>query len=115
MAEFETVARVGEIPEGEGRAYPVNGRMVAVFCLRGEYHAINDSCPHMGASLADGYVEEDAVMCPWHAWRFCVKDGAWLDNPKSKVRTDSYEVRLSGNQIQVLVPDPRPRTAEDDG
>ncbi len=109
MADYQTVAQVGDIPEGEGRAYPVNGRMVAVFLIEGEYRAINDSCPHMGASLATGYVEEGAVTCPWHAWRFCTKDGLWLDNPRSKLRTDCYEVRVVGEEIQVLVPDPAPR------
>jgi nitrite reductase (NADH) small subunit/3-phenylpropionate/trans-cinnamate dioxygenase ferredoxin subunit len=48
-------------------------------------------------------------MCPWHAWRFCVNDGTWLDNPKSKVKTETYEVRVIGDEIQVLVPDPPPR------
>ncbi len=104
---FETVARVGEIPAGEGRSYPVNGRMVAVFLLNDGYHAIADACPHMGASLAGGWVEGDAVLCPWHAWRFCVKDGTWLDSPKSKVRTDCYEVRVVGEEIQVRVPSPQ--------
>lgn len=106
MADFETVAEIGDIPEGEGRAYPVNGRMVAVFLVDGEYFAINDCCPHMGASLASGYVEDHAVTCPWHAWRFCVREGTWLDNRKSNLRTDSYQVRVVGNEIQVLVPDP---------
>ena len=109
MAEFQTVARVGDIPEGEGRSFAVNGRMVAVFFVGGVHSAINDFCPHMGASLASGYVEGNSVTCPWHAWRFCVKDGTWLDNPGSKVRTDAYEVRVSGDEIQVLVPDPPPR------
>ena len=106
---FETVARIGDIPAGEGRAYPVNGRMVAVFLLEDEYHAINDACPHMGASLATGWVEDSAVTCPWHAWRFCVKDGTWLDNPNAKVRTESYEVRVVGEEIQVRVPEPEGR------
>lgn len=105
MAEFESVARVGEIPAGEGRSFPVNGRMVAVFHVDGEYHAILDSCPHMGASLAGGYVEGTSVTCPWHAWRFCVADGLWLDNPKSQTRTDCFDVRVVGEEIQVLVPD----------
>ena len=51
MSEFQKVARVGDIPEGEGRAFPVDGTMVAVFNTGGEYTAINDTCPHMGASL----------------------------------------------------------------
>ncbi len=99
--EFHTVARVGTIPDGEGRAFPVNGRMIAVFLRDGAYYAINDCCPHMGASLASGYVDGNDVICPWHAWKFCITNGLWMDNPKSKVRTESFEVRIVGNEIQV--------------
>ena len=109
MSEFHTVARIGDIPEGEGRAFRVEGRMVAVFFVNGEYTAINDFCPHMGASLASGYVEDGAVTCPWHAWRFCVKDGTWLDSPKSKVRCENFPLRIVGDEIQVQIPE-RPRT-----
>ena len=105
--EFQTVAKVGDIPQGEGRAYPVNGRMVGVFHADGTYYAINDTCPHMGASLATGYVEEGAVTCPWHAWRFCVKEGTWLDNPRANLKNDTYEVRIEGNDIQVRIPVPK--------
>jgi len=98
-AEFQTVARVGEIPASEGRAFEVQGQMVAVFFRNGEYFAINDFCPHMGASLAAGAVDEDVVICPWHAWRFRITDGTWCDNPK--VKTDSFEVRVVGEEIQV--------------
>lgn len=101
--EFQTVAKVGSIPEGEGRAFPVNGQLIAVFLQDGEYFAINDACPHMGASLSAGYLDGTEVICPWHAWRFCVTDGLWLDNPKSKVRTESFEVRLVGDEIQVAL------------
>ena len=100
-ADFLSVAKVGSIPEGEGRAFPVNGQMIAVFLREGEYFAINDCCPHMGASLAAGYLDGTEVICPWHAWRYCVKDGLWLDNPKSKIRTETFAVRVLGNEIQV--------------
>jgi nitrite reductase (NADH) small subunit/3-phenylpropionate/trans-cinnamate dioxygenase ferredoxin subunit len=105
MVEFRTVARVGEIPEGEGRAFEVSGRMVAVFLVEGKYTAIYDTCPHMGASLASGYVENGGVMCPWHAWRFCVTEGTWLDNPKSSLRQQVFETRIAGDEIQVKIPD----------
>lgn len=104
MPEFVTIARVGEIPQGEGRSYVVNGRMVGVFLLEEGYFAIDDACPHMGASLAAGYVEDGAVTCPWHAWRFCVKDGTWLDNPRSSLKTASYPVRVEGDEVQVALP-----------
>ena len=104
MDKFVAIAKVGDIPDGEGRSYPVHSRMVALFYVDGEYFAINDACPHMGASLASGFVEDGAVTCPWHAWRYCVKDGTWLDNPKSKVKTDCYPVRVVGNDILIAVP-----------
>jgi nitrite reductase (NADH) small subunit/3-phenylpropionate/trans-cinnamate dioxygenase ferredoxin subunit len=104
MSQLHTVAKVGDIPEGEGRSFAVDGTMVAVFHVKGEYFAINDTCPHMGASLAEGYLDDKGVICPWHAWRFCVKDGTWLDNPNAKLRTDSYPVHISGDDIQVELP-----------
>jgi nitrite reductase (NADH) small subunit/3-phenylpropionate/trans-cinnamate dioxygenase ferredoxin subunit len=103
MSEFTTVAKVGEIPLGEGMAYAVNGRMVAVFNEDGKYSAIDDFCPHMGASLAGGHVCDGIVVCPWHAWRFCTKSGQWADNPRIKI--DSFEVRVVGDEIQVKVPE----------
>ena len=99
MHDFVTVAKIGAIPEGQGAAFQVEDRIIAVFHRDGEYYAINDLCPHMGASLADGAVEDDVVTCPWHAWRFRVTDGTWCDNPK--IKTDSYAVRISGDEIQV--------------
>ena len=108
MPEYQTIARVGDIPQGEGRSYPIDGTIVGVFHIGGEYFAINDFCPHMGASLASGFVEGEAVTCPWHAWRFCVKDGTWLDNPKAELRTDSFPVRVQGDEIQVQIPETGP-------
>lgn len=99
---FVTVAQVGEIPEGQGRAYPVGKCMVAVFLHEGSYFAIDDFCPHQGASLAEGYIEGCAVACPWHHWRFSIADGTWLDNPK--IGVDKYRVRVVGQNIQVQLP-----------
>jgi nitrite reductase (NADH) small subunit/3-phenylpropionate/trans-cinnamate dioxygenase ferredoxin subunit len=101
MSEFVTVAKVGEIPPGEGRAYTIQGRRIAVFHSEEGYFALNDTCPHMGASLAEGYLEGTAVMCPWHAWRFCAKDGSWLDNPKSSIRAEHFPVQICGDEIQI--------------
>lgn len=105
MSDFIPVAKVGSIDDGTGQAFKVGSKMVAVFHCGGQYYAINDFCPHMGASLAGGYVEGEVVTCPWHAWRFRVTDGTWVDNPK--VCTASYEVRIAGDEIQVRVPEPK--------
>ena len=103
MPEFVPVARVGDIPAGEGRAFRVGQKLVAVFFVDGNYTAIDDTCPHMGASLATGYVEDGGVTCPWHAWRFSINDGTWLDNPQSKLCQTTYEVQVIGEDVCVAV------------
>lgn len=102
MDNFVTVAQVGEIPEGEGRAFEVGESVVAVFNDGGTFRAIDDMCPHMGASLATGHLEDGVVACPWHAWRFDTRDGAWCDNRRLKV--DVYQIRVVGQDVQVAVP-----------
>jgi nitrite reductase (NADH) small subunit/3-phenylpropionate/trans-cinnamate dioxygenase ferredoxin subunit len=99
MAEFHTVFRVSELPEGESRTVEVAGKLVAVFHQQGQFYAIDDVCPHMGASLSGGYVEKGIVTCPWHAWRFRLNDGAWADNPRIKI--GCYPVRIEGDEVQV--------------
>ena len=99
--DFVTVAKVGAIAEGRGMTYTIGERLVAVFLSDGEYYAIDDLCPHMGASLGAGEVCDGVVTCPWHAWRFRVADGAWADNPRVKI--DRHEVRVAGDEIQVRV------------
>ena len=47
MSDFQTVAKVGDIPEGQGRSFPLNGTMVGVFLSAGRYLAINDFCPQV--------------------------------------------------------------------
>ncbi|GIX04020.1 MAG: nitrite reductase [Planctomycetaceae bacterium] len=102
---FHSVAKVGAVPEGQGRVFTVAGRMIAVFLHHGRYYALDDLCPHMGASLAEGHVAEGAVTCPWHAWRFSLENGLWLDNRRAKICTRSYPVRVDGDTIQIDVPE----------
>jgi nitrite reductase (NADH) small subunit len=104
-SNFITVAKVGAIPEGEGQSFQVGERLVAVFLKDGQYFAIDDLCPHMGASLGAGYLDDEGVVtCPWHAWRFCVRDGKWADNPRLSV--DTFDVRVEGDEIQVCLTRP---------
>jgi nitrite reductase (NADH) small subunit len=101
MAEFQTVCRAEELPEGESRTVELGGKLIALFHHDGQYFAIDDVCPHMGTSLGGGYVEDGIVTCPWHAWRFRLADGAWADNPRLKI--GCYPVRLENGVIQIQI------------
>ena len=89
-------------------------RLIALFLYQGEYRAINDLCPHAGASLGAGCIDDGdperegvakapTVVCPLHGWRFRLTDGKWADNPRLGV--DVFETRVTGDEIQVLIPD----------
>lgn len=99
MSEFVTIARVEDFTEGEGKTVTVGERLVAVFLIDGEFRAIDDLCPHQGASLGAGCVEDGEVFCPWHGWRFRLSDGKWADNPRLGV--DLFETRVVDGQVQV--------------
>ena len=105
-APFTAVAAAGSIPTGQGRVFEVSGRLVAVFFDGEHYSAIDDLCPHRGASLGSGPMTNGIVTCPWHAWNFRLCDGAWCDNPQLKVEV--FEVRVVDATIEVRVPPARP-------
>ncbi len=92
--------------EGEGKTLSVGGQLIAVFRQGETVRAIDDMCPHMGASLAGGHVEGDIVTCPWHAWRFRLTDGAWADNPRIKI--GCYAVQVVGDVVQLQLPEKKP-------
>lgn len=106
MAEFVTVAKVGEIPEGRGKPFKVGDREVAIFFIEGKYYALNDYCPHMGASLGVSGVFDDMVICDRHQWAFKLADGSCPDVPG--LQAETYEVRVEGDEIQVALPEAEP-------
>lgn len=110
MGEFVKVGTVGEFREGRGRAIVLDGAPVAVFRTPSGFVAIADTCPHMGASLADGRLEGDQVECAWHEWRFDVRSGKSTMREWACVRV--YEVRVEGDDVLIRRPDPPPPREE---
>jgi len=103
MPQFHSVCRADEVKDGEGKTVVVGNKLIAVFRTGELLQAIDDACPHMGASLSGGYLEDDIVTCPWHAWRFRLTDGAWADNPRIKI--GCYPVKVEAGIVQVGLAD----------
>ncbi|MGE3709053.1 MAG: Rieske 2Fe-2S domain-containing protein, partial [Hyphomicrobiaceae bacterium] len=55
-------------------------RLLAVRDSDGRYGLIDEFCPHRGASLWFGRVEECGIRCPYHGWKFDV-EGQCLEVP----------------------------------
>lgn len=110
--KFETVCRVGDVPDGTGRMFAAAGTMIGVFHVGDQFFAIENACPHAGASLAHGYVTGDTVACRIHHWRFSLRDGTYLDEDKPSCNVRTYAVRIVGEEVQVAV-EPRGWNASD--
>jgi 5,5'-dehydrodivanillate O-demethylase oxygenase subunit len=89
---------------------------------KGRVGLLYDRCPHRGASLSYGRVEERGVSCPYHGWLFDTK-GNCLETPaepcESKfhltVKQKSYPVqKLVGLYWAYLGPEPMPLIANFD-
>lgn len=101
MSEFFDICKVRDIPIGEARMILVNEVAVGVFNVSGAFFAIDDACPHAGASLSHGIVEGEVVRCRIHHWRFCIRDGIYLDEMKPSCNVRVYPIRVVGDQIQI--------------
>jgi 3-phenylpropionate/trans-cinnamate dioxygenase ferredoxin component len=111
MSEAILVGRVGDIEDEEAlvvpRADTGHDDDIAVFFSAGKYRAIDDTCTHEKASLAEGWIEGDEVECPIHSAKFSLCTGAALCLPASVgVRTHLVEVRGDELWLHPGVPAP---------
>jgi len=101
MSDFVSVARIDDVPEGEGRVVDANGVPVALFNVGGKFRALDNTCIHRGGPLGDGICNATTVTCPWHGWQFDLATGACVSSPGESVYT--YQVRVTGDDVQVKV------------
>ena len=67
MADFVEAAPLDQLPPGTSMAVTIAGKEVAIFNVDGQIHAIDDTCPHFGASLGgSGKLNGSIVTCSMH-------------------------------------------------
>lgn len=106
MSPWIAVARVEELPPGQGKTIRVGDREVALYNDAGRWFAIDDTCPHQGASLGEGTLHEGRVICPWHSWMFVLRTGECAGIPELAVAC--YPTRRVGDTVEVEIPDAAP-------
>ena len=103
MGELRKVAETKDLLPGGALAVDVEGVRLALFNIDGTYYAIEDTCPHSGGPLSEGYVEGTQVECPLHGACFNLTDGSVLSPPADE-DVASYRVEVEGNDIKVELP-----------
>ncbi len=103
MAEFRSICRTEDVLPGTSKLFVVEDTLIGLFNVEGEFFALANECPHAGASLAHGCVNDSTVSCRIHHWRFSVRTGQYLDEDKPEYDAVTYCVRVTGEDVQVEV------------
>lgn len=77
----------------------IGGEDVALFNVDGQICAISNTCAHRGGPLSEGTLEGKTIICPWHGWKFNVKDGKSLMSPSVSVK--KYNVKMEDGKVLV--------------
>ena len=98
---LHAVPEAKDLEPGKGMRVFLAERRVALFNLDGDFYAIDDTCPHVGAPLGEGWIDGDRVACPMHGWEFEIKTGKGLTVPGCSVQ--KYEVRVNDGEVQISI------------
>ncbi|GGX45143.1 nitrite reductase small subunit NirD [Saccharospirillum salsuginis] len=97
---WETVCKKNDIQEDFPYSAKVDGKEIGVYCIDGEYYALEDVCPHAYALLSQGFVEDGQVECPLHEAVFDIKTGQCLREPADR-DLHVYPVRIIEDDVQL--------------
>jgi nitrite reductase/ring-hydroxylating ferredoxin subunit len=81
----------------------VKGMSIAVFNAgSGRFYACSGVCPHEEGPLAEGWLEGEAVVCPWHGFDFDLGTGQCRVDPELSIPV--FAVRLTEEGVEVDLP-----------
>ena len=95
-----SVGEAEKFPEGL-HLVKAGNRMLVVARLDGDLYAFNRLCPHLGGLMERSEVQGAIVACPFHGWRFDLKDGGREIHDYDPLRT--YPVKLDNGEVLVEI------------
>jgi 3-phenylpropionate/trans-cinnamate dioxygenase ferredoxin subunit len=103
VSRFVRVASADEIRPGEKQITDVDGILVVVVNLDGQFFAFEDVCTHDGGPLGEGELQDGRIVCPRHGAHFDIRTGAALTLPAFEP-VPTYQVRVVDGDILVEAP-----------
>jgi nitrite reductase/ring-hydroxylating ferredoxin subunit len=90
-----------ELAEARPAAFVVEDKTICIVKKKDKVFAVDDRCPHQGASLSAGYCEKGFIVCPWHHYAFDLKTGRQDEEAGDYVETYPVEIREDGVYVGV--------------
>jgi nitrite reductase/ring-hydroxylating ferredoxin subunit len=92
-----------DLPEDSCATVEIAGHRLCMARVGGRFGAIDDRCPHRGASLGAGFVHEGQVICPLHGWEFDPFTAQLRGGYPSGLAAHRTEVRDDGVYVALRV------------
>ncbi|QDU01684.1 Naphthalene 1,2-dioxygenase/salicylate 5-hydroxylase systems, ferredoxin component [Gimesia chilikensis] len=90
-----------ELKEGQVKTVYINYHTLCMTHFDAKYGALDNRCPHQGASLGDGTIKNGLLRCPHHGMEFCPIEGNHSEHAES---VESYPVEMRSDGIYVSLP-----------
>jgi nitrite reductase (NADH) small subunit len=104
---FDAAAET-DLPPGARRALETPaGRIVLFHTQGGRLFALTNRCPHFGAPLSAGKLEEACVTCAFHGWQVDLATGEARAPgqqgplPPAQQRVATYPVKREGGRVWI--------------
>ena len=109
MIRYVKAAELVEFSSGRPKRVVIEETEMAVFFIKGQFHAVQNECPHQHySSLHEGILNGLELTCPMHGWTFDLWTGqATIGGGRLK----RYAVKVVGNDVLVEDPSPDPEWA----
>lgn len=93
------VAKTTDIPVGKMMHVEVNGIPILIANVEGKFYAVCDRCPHLNATLSEGFLNDKIVTCPRHLSSFDITTGRVISGTRSSLQT--YDVKVVGEDLVI--------------
>lgn len=96
QSELENFAALGVI-----NSIIVEGKKICIVHTSKGFFAIQDKCPHNGASMSFGYCNDEAnsIVCPLHRYHFSLETGRALSGIADAART--YPIKSDEEGVYI--------------
>jgi 3-phenylpropionate/trans-cinnamate dioxygenase ferredoxin subunit len=100
---FIRACTLSDVPEEGVVSVTIQDVPVAIIKVRGELHAIHDSCTHADVPLSEGEIYDGAAECWLHGSRFDLRTGKATFPPATEA-VAVYPTRIQADEVYVKLP-----------
>ena len=99
MSDWVVVEEEQNLRPGQSTIVTIDDTRIGLFNVEGAVYAIDNRCPHRGASLGAGEFEGAIVSCPLHHWKFNLITGVAVE--QSGFPLKKFDAKIEDSSVLI--------------